>query len=265
MDIARLCREIGLHEEIAEAVVAFAAGDPFSGIQPQLSLMCDPVDGQNGYQQVAEALGDDPDGIKILACQLHCACKAFEIYQQKGIPEEIYFATMSCYQRFVRECMIYRGRPMFDRGWWTWRQISLRVFRLGVLEFELRPEGNVAMHIPGGTDFAPERVDEALELARAFIARFFPRYEAAPFTCHSWLLSPMLTEFLCDGSNIRHFQKRFALQEINPDGQEYISWLFQTLPGTPVEALPEDTQLQRCVKQFVLNGGKIGDAFGVLQ
>lgn len=265
MDIATICGNIGLHDVITTRVLDFAAVYPFSSIQPQLSRMCDFVDGQSGYLLVTEALGDDPDGIKILACQLYCACQTYEKYQQMGIPDEIFFATMSCYVRFVKECIVYQGRPMFDRGWWTWKQISLRVFRLGALEFELRPEGNIAMHIPGGTDFSPKRVDEALILAKKFVKQFFPQYENAPFTCHSWLLSPTLTQFLGEKSNIRNFQTRFKLEAVNPDAQEYISWLFQTAMDSSLDSLAENSDLQRRVKQYVLSGGKIGDGTGVLK
>lgn len=265
MDILTICRNIGLPHEISMRVLNFAAAYPFSHIQPQLSLMCDFVDGLNGYQQVVQVLGDDPDGIKIMACQLHCACDVYETYRKMGIPDEIFFATFSCYVRFVKECIGYRGRPMFDRGWWTWKQISLRVFRLGALEFELRPEGTVAIHIPGGTDFSPERVDEALALAKNFVGKYFPKYQNAEFTCNSWLLSPQLTPLLRENSHIRSFQQRFILKSTDFEARDYISWLFQALPDTPTEALAERTGLQRRVKRFLLAGGKIGNGFGVLK
>ncbi len=265
MDIETICRNIGLQNEITAQVLAFAAEYPFSHIQSQLSLMCDFVDGHLGYQQVVDAIGDDPDGIKLLSCQLYCACDVYAKYQKKGIPDEIFFDTMRCYVRFIKECIVYRGRPMFDRGWWTWKQISLRVFRLGALEFELHPDGNVAMHIPGGTDFSPERVDEALAIVERFINRYFPQYKNAPFTCNSWLLSPALTSLLPEDSNIRSFQNRFCVKTVDPDARDYISWLFQVLPDTSIECLPERTGLQRRVKQFVLAGGKIGNGFGVLK
>ena len=265
MDIETICRNIELQKEIKTRVLAFAAEYPFSQIQSQLASMCDFADGFLGYQQVMHALGDDPDGVKILACQLYCACDVYEKYRLMGISDEVFFDTMRCYVRFVNECAIYRGRPMFDRGWWTWKQISLRVFRLGALEFELHPEGNVAMHIPGDTIFTPERVDEALEIAKRFIEKYFPQYKNAPFTCNSWLLSPALTPFLPEDSNIRNFQNRFCVKSVDPDARDYISWLFQALPDTPAECLAERTELQRRVKQYVLAGGKIGNGFGILK
>ena len=236
----------------------------YDALRQPLSLLMDRSTGPEGFQSLSAALGEDPEGVKMLTCQLHCACLQYESYQNLGIPDDIYFATMSCYTRFVTECLYYKGSYQFDRGWWTWRQLSLSVFRLGYLEFELREDGGISVHIPTATDLSPDAVDTSLTQAAAFLRRYFPNYAEADFTCRSWLLSPALAQLLDDRSHILAFLRRFEIREVDEENADYVSWLFQSLPGTPVENLPERTSLQRKAKQYLMQGGKIGSAYGIL-
>lgn len=261
MNIQTLCRSICLPEPMMEQVMSACRTLDFGSGLP-LEPMMNGDTGLQGFQVLSAVLEEDPLGAKQLACQLHCACLRYDTYRQMGIPEKIYFDTMACYSRFVTECLYYKGSYQFDRGWWTWRQLSMRVFRLGQLEYELRSDGNVGLHIPSGSDLSPEAVDRSLNEAKVFLAEFFPDYADAPFTCNSWLLSPALGELLPEGSNILAFQRRFYLTHIDPEPKDYISWLFQCLPDTVYEELPENTSLQRKVKKAILSGGKIGSAAG---
>ena len=265
MDILTLCDQIRMPEPMVKQVME-AWKTLCSDLQClPLDLLMDGKSGWPGFQAVSQALGEDPIGAKQLACQLHCACLRYKTYRELGIPEQIYFDTMSCFTRFVAECLYYKGGYQFDRGWWTWRQLSMKVFRLGSLEYELRPEGTVSVHIPTGSDISPAAVDRSLMQAKSFLTRFFQDYAKAQFTCNSWLLSPTLGQLLSAESNILAFQRRFQLTEIDPDAKEYICWLFQRLPDSPVESFPENTSLQRKVKKWILNGGKIGSAAGYLK
>ena len=46
-------------------------------------------------------LGDDPDGLKILTCMLHCAEKSYDMYKNKGIIDKIFADPMKCFTRFI--------------------------------------------------------------------------------------------------------------------------------------------------------------------
>ncbi len=264
MDIQTLCRAIQLPDVVAERVLRTNDELNFERLEEHLSLLMDRRTGLEGYQTLTEALGEDPEGIKMLTCQLRCACRRYETYQQMGISDEIYFATMGCFSRFVMECLYYKGCYQFDRGWWTWRQLSMSVFRLGQLEYELREDGNVGVHIPTASDLSPASVDASLQKALAFMDDCFPAYSGAQFTCRSWLLSPAVEKLLEPSSNILHFLRRFDIREVDADNQDYVSWLFQRLPGMDPASFPETTSLQRKAKQYLLSGGKIGNAYGVM-
>lgn len=216
------------------------------------------------YQELAELLRDDDMGM--LACQLLAAAEAHSRWAELGIPENVFLDTMKCFSRFLRETRVRLGRDCFDRGWWTWRQLSMRLFRLGTLEYELLPQcGLVSVHIPSDADLSPESVDISLETARDFLGKFYPAYAGVDFVCESWLLSPELTPFLPVGSRILAFQQRFSLHETDSEPMDCLEWLFRVPEDTPLECLPETTTLQRRVKKHLLSGGKIGTAMGVLK
>lgn len=249
---------------MAEQVLRMNEQLDYEALQAPMSLIMDRSTGPEGYQALASALGDDPEGVKMLTCQLHCACLQYRSYLELGIDEQIFFDTMSCYTRFVTECLYYKGGYQFDRGWWTWRQLSLSVFRLEHLEFELKQDGSVFIHIPSMTDLSAEAVDVSLKAAAAFIRQYFPDYDQSNFCCRSWMLSPTLGELLEPRSRILAFMRRFEIREVDAENQDYVSWLFRRLPGMSVDTFPEDTSLQRNVKAYLRKGGKIGTAFGVL-
>ena len=203
----------------------------------------------------------------MLAAGLHTACRAWKQYRRKGISEQVFWDTMGCFSRFMEETRVRFGEYRFDRGWWTWRQLELRLFRLGQLEYELCGTGDdlrVAMHIPSDADLSPEAVEASLAQARAFVAQFYPRWANTPFTCHSWLLSPALLPYLKPASHIRAFQSRFRIESTDTD-EACLQWLFAAKPDATLETLPEDTSLRRAVKAHLLSGGAIGQSRGTLE
>ena len=132
MTIEKLCYAIGLPEEVIRTVLEL---DKTLDV-PQRVLLCKQETWEEGLKQVTEALGEDPNGFKMLTLMLHTAVERKKAYDEKGICEEIYIASMSCFTRFVKEHMVSYGCYGFDRGFWTVRQLSLTVFRLGQLEYE---------------------------------------------------------------------------------------------------------------------------------
>lgn len=264
MDIQTLCTRIELPEPMAQRVLTELSQLELEKYRLPMEWMMSRDTGARGYQELTSLLGDDPDGGKLLACQLHCACLRYDDYIRFGIPEGVYYDTMLCFSRFVTECLYYKGGYQFDRGWWTWRQLSMCLFRLGQLEYELRPDGTVGIHIPTGADLSPDSVSASLKEAKAFLTAHFPEYADAALTCGSWLLSPALKELLNETSNILHFQKCFDIERVDADAMEYVCWLFQRQPDADPETFPEVTSLQRRAKQYILGGGKIGSATGTI-
>lgn len=190
----------------------------------------------------------------------------------RDIPEPIWIDTMKCFSRFVLEHMQSCGVYGFDRGFWTTRQISGKLFRIGELEYELLEENNeniIALHIPSDALLEGKRLNESVAQARAFFKARFPAWENRPIKCESWLLSPELKRLLHENSRILRFQQGFDISEASDDALEAVlQWVFRLTPSmqknAALKALPESTSLQRAMKAYLLSGGTIHSGFGPL-
>ena len=161
---------------------------------------------------------------------------------------------MKCFTRFVTEHLESYGRYGFDRGFWTVRQLSGVLFRIGELEYETRDDG-IHLHIPSDAVLEKPRLRSSWEAARAMLGE-------ADMVCHSWLLSPDLPGLLDEDSRILDFQRNFAIHSPEPD-DSFRQWVFKD-PGCPDAQLPEDTRLQRRLKAFLLAGNTFHAARGTL-
>jgi hypothetical protein len=83
-------------------------------------------------------------------------------------------------------------------------------------------------------------------------------------TFRSWLLDPVLAEYLPADSNLVRFQRRFALLPGGPDaGEDILRFVFGTLTTT-VDRLPTRTALQRAVVAHLRAGGRWQNRKGML-
>lgn len=256
-----LCRRIGMPEEVTCRLLAM--DDPL----PDLGKLTREESWEVGLREVQAALGEDPDGMKLLRCMLRLALDARAVYRRLGICDEIYFHTMGCFRRFVGEHLESYGRYGFDRGFWTVRQVSGRLFRIGELEYELirlddRPV--ISLHIPTDVRLWTPLLQESVERAGEVLNRAFPEYRDAPMFCRSWLLSPDLKELLPPDSNILAFQRSFRITPLPTPSTGVILWVFKN-PGLSPADYPEDTTLQRNMKAYLLAGETFTDAKGFLR
>ena len=236
----------------------------------RLHALAEALTQKDGYGRAVQALERElppaeDGGFGILAVMLRAALRTREMYAARGIPDGIFLGTMRCFPRFLREHLESYGRYGFDRAFWTGRQLSLTLFRLGELEYELLPgeKGVLSLHIPSDADLSEEKTDASLRMQESFFAEYFPAYAGADIYCDSWLLSPALKGLLPEGSRVLAFAARFRLLSADAEAQGYRQWVFKN-PSLSPEEFPERTSLQRNMKKFVLAGGKVGSGRGIL-
>ena len=142
----------------------------------------------------------------------------------------------------------------------------MRLFRIGALEYELLSgeKRALSLHIPSDASLDPEACRSSHEAARAFFAVHFPACARAPVVCSSWLLHPALKELLGGESNIVRFQSLFDIVRVDEDDRSYRAFVFRRTDGD-IADYPENTTLQRRLKQYLLAGGRFGSASGVLR
>lgn len=67
----------------------------------------------------------------------------------------------------------------------------------------------LALHIPGGEGYTPERVKQSCEEALQFFGKYYPEYDYKGIWSESWLFDPGLREILPPEKNIIRVQKQF--------------------------------------------------------
>lgn len=131
-------------------------------------------------------------------------------------------------------------------------------------EAVLRPgDPTVAIHIPRKTDLTPDVVEESLIEGFKKAKRYYPEHKANFMTCHSWLLSIELYDYLNEDSKILKFGELFERYPLKSQGRDCLKFLFPKECASLSE-LEERTSLQAKVKANFLNGGFMYSAGGIL-
>lgn len=259
--LENLVRDIALPEEVAARVLA---------LDRTLSLPLEKLrreeTWEEGMAETEAALAPDPDGFKMLTCQLNCGLACRKDYENLGFSREVYIDTMKCFSRFVNEHMVSFGRYGFDRGFWTVRQISAKLFRIGVLEYEVVVDENgrkaISIHIPSDAKLEKDLLRQSWLEAKRLLPPAFPEFADAPWGCGSWLLAPVLQEMLPEDSRILIFRSGYKILSTYPD-PGFKEWVYKRM-DIPDEDLPEDTSLQRKLKAYLLAGNAFHSGMGML-
>lgn len=125
----------------------------------------------------------------------------------------------------------------------------------------------VSMHLPKGADITRESVQKAYDAACELLRKNYPDYCNTPVQCLSWLMDPGLEDILGADSKIVRFGKLFVrypgkTPAVNT-GRAADSFVFPE-KCERLEDLPENTRLQRGLKQHYLNGGYTYSYAGIL-
>jgi hypothetical protein len=209
----------------------------------------------------------DERGLLMLQYMLSSLAYTYDNYRKMGIDTAVFTATMGCFTRFLKEHKNKYGFYAFDRDWWVTRQMAMVLFRIGELEYEfvsIRGEPVISIHIPSDAQLTPEKCGQSYREAKKFIKTYFGEMIARPYVCESWLLSPALPELLPPEANIIKFQQQFEILEWKKENKDFMAWIFPVPPDTPMAQLPEQTGLQKKVKEWLFAGGQIGSAYGRL-
>lgn len=217
----------------------------------------------------------DNNGICELTILLGIAIGSYKYYLEMGISEEIYIDTMKSFSRFVLECYKWNGFWCFDRGFWIWRHISLVLFRIEELEFEICicdeslskilnisvNEEIVFVHIPNDAICTVDNLHLSYDKAKIFFKKYFKK--DFKIFCSSWLLGKELDILLSKNSRILNFRKDYDIIDNYVESEDYLQWVFDRFDGNIKDFVPK-TYLQEKIKSYVLEGGKMTVGFGIL-
>lgn len=266
MQIRELCNLIDIPKEVQEKVIKYENEIDFASIGTEMDQMNDPKTWEKAIEGITKYLAPDEYGLKMLTCQLHAACYTYEKYKDKKISDEIFIGTMKFFSRFLYYYNEIYGEYKYVWGWWAVRQISMQEFRIGDLEYEMTIEDNkkrISIHIPSDANIVSSNLRKSYLEARDFFADYYPEFANVDMICGSWLLAPALRTILPGSSKIIQFQNSFQLTSQEEDSLGFLDWVYGRR-DIPFENLPEETSLQRKLKNYLKNGGKVEWANGTL-
>lgn len=264
MTLEKLCKIISLPEEVMREVLLYAQTME-SVIDEELkNKLLSRNSWDDAIKELQEKITEDTYGFKILSELLGIACKIYEKYMELGIEESIFIRTMEFCTRFINDHKKVHGYYAFTWAWWFVRQLAVQEFRIGELEFEFveADERFISIHIPGDVDFRPEKVQRTFEEYREFLKEHFPEWTEVDWRCESWMLSPALEQLLDENSNVLQFNRLFEVESVDYESMAVLDWVFPGEKQDDLQSLSENTSLQRKMKQFLLDGGKVGWAKG---
>ncbi|WP_160687721.1 acyltransferase domain-containing protein [Clostridium sp. C2-6-12] len=266
MKTIEICNLLGIANEVKDKIIELEKCIDFKSMEHEIEQMKQPDSWDSALESLKCLLGSDDDGMKILACQLQCACDTYAKYEELGISKEIFIATMKFFSRFLEDYKDKHGNYRYIWAWWSVRQISMVEFRIGELEYEMKMENGrhlIDIHIPADADMTIDKLRNSYLEALDFFEKYYPDFKGADMVCNSWLLAPSLKYVLPENSKILQFQKAFHVERMEVDSLGFMDWVYGN-KDIPLDVLPEDTLLQKNLKPYLQNGGKIEWTFGKL-
>jgi hypothetical protein len=124
------------------------------------------------------------------------------------------------------------------------------------LEVFLRPGDDcLSIHIPRGTDISNEALDRYFAAGRQIARERYPEHNGVAIFGSSWILDPNLIPLVGPESKIAGLQSRFIKYPQKTTGKDCFSFVFGKPNYEDYQELPEQTSLQRKLKQLYLSGG----------
>lgn len=281
-EIAALCERIKMPFEVTKILCRLIGEFDFSAVAGCYPKLFSQATGDEAVKEINAALENaEEKGFIWLTLYLAAALETKTIYDALSIDEAVFYDTMAAFTRFVTEHKSSFGSFGYDRQFWTYRQIACVLFRIGVLEYEMitfsgedavldgetvikTGERVLSVHIPSDARITPEHCKASLRAAVDFFEKHFAEFDYQVFFCQSWIISPNLKEVLSENSNIVKFLELFEIYAVFPESQSYKAWVFGD-EKLSIDEFPQETSLQRNIVKHLKQGGKIGEAAGIIR
>ena len=209
---------------------------------------------------------------------LYCAVLLRQEYKRKGLPESLFWDTLQDLRYKLLECYsLYKEWGTFVPEWYRGFYLCER-FALGRLQYEksvfpykeykgILKEGDrvYSCHIPSNGQLLETDVYLSLKKAYTFYQAEL-RNGILPIVCHSWLLyQPLETAFM-NSRNILCFRNLFDVIENTADLKNGDFWrvFYREFSLQSLNEIEPTTSLQKNLKAYLLDGGTLGEGYGVL-
>lgn len=200
------------------------------------------------------------------------------LYAQKGIPDDVYYDTLTDLTCKLWECKKVHNVWGTFVVWWYPHIYACKIVKLGRLEYEpikfpyddykgiLKNGDQVySCHIPSSGPVTRESVIESFKLAYEFYEDEL-RNGLLPVYCSSWMLYPQHKALYGERSNLRSFYELFDIIDAVENTDNHNFWRIFNIEYSPetLDSAPEDTSLQRSFKSYIKQGNNMGTGKGIL-
>lgn len=187
---------------------------------------------------------------------------------ERGVEVEILVTTLKAIDKYITSNVRRTGR-VGTSGYHFWLPLYAmgKLFRIGAFQFELRThKGEMALgvHIPNGTRLDVRENTENFLQAYEFFKRHYPEYDFKCFICESWLLNPYIEKIMGRPTNITRFGDMFDRFEIDEEDDGVFISVFGVVKPDSLDALCENTSLQRNIKAWLKEGNRFKDYGGTI-
>ena len=188
--------------------------------------------------------------------------------KKRGVDIDIITATVRSFDMYINANQRRKGR-VGTSGYHSWLPLYAqgKLFKMKEFQFEIRThqgEEALGVHIPNGTKLDVHENLISLKNALEFFKKHYGEHDFKGFVCESWLLNPYIKEIMGRETNITRFGDMF--DRFVPDEEEfgvYIS-VFGVLEPESIDALCEDTSMQRNIKSYLKTGKEFKDFGGFI-
>lgn len=286
MDFEKLFQEIGLAEEGIETFYTIhkRSQDPVfeAAMEKAYAAFDESDEAFAAYLDTFAAQEDLAVEVLNLYIYLRLCERTLAIYRQRGIEDAVFYETaqditLSC--RYLVERTGVYGISVRPHRNWLRHFFNIEIFRFGRLQFELISskwdveiaghqvhigDTILSTHIPRYAKFSDALCEESYARAREFFKKHFG-IKTCVFFCASWLLHPWLSEALTSDSSIVKFQSKYTIIELREDPGEVGAMIRNIFLSEcdNIDDYPEDTSLQRIVKEKLRRGDPMGAAAGI--
>ena len=208
--------------------------------------------------------------------------KLRKTYLENGYTEALWRQSMLDLKCKLMVCKSVKDIWGIFVPWWYDGWFRMERFGFGRMQFELidfplesyekdgkllrKGDTVINCHIAKtGEPLSPELVEDAYRQAAEFYKEEF-KDKPIPFFCESWLLYSKMDDLLPQKSNIRTFKERYHVihDQLYEKGDYSEMWRLYDMDYTGnLDDFPGDSSLRRNYKQFLKEGGQVGEGYGV--
>lgn len=149
---------------------------------------------------------------------------------------------------------------------WAIYFIRVRLIEVGRLQYEyFEDEGEsfIKIHIPSGEKLDYDKVIDSLNKSESELQKVF-NIKDINYICHSWLLSNQINDIIEPSTNIYKFYRLFYVEDGEDCIYDILNFVFSLNECENYNDLPENTILQKIIKQQLINGKKFKLGIGIL-